>query len=76
MKKFYRSLTDRKIAGVLGGMGEVLDIDPNVLRLLTILLFFITGIIPVVITYGVAWIILPDGKPESRDSQTGETSVS
>ena len=64
MKKLYRSRTDRKIAGILGGIGEVYNIDPNLLRLLTVLLFFFTGFFPVIITYIIAWFILPDGKQE------------
>jgi phage shock protein C len=64
MKKLYRSKTDRKIAGILGGIGEVYNIDPNLLRLLTVLLFFFTGFFPVIITYIIAWFILPDGKQE------------
>ena len=64
MKRLYRSQKDRKIAGILGGIGEVYNVDPNLLRLLAILLLFATGVLPVVITYIVAWVILPDGKPE------------
>ncbi|GAB4379607.1 MAG: hypothetical protein Kow0042_29150 [Calditrichia bacterium] len=40
--------------------------DPNLLRILTVLLFFITGFFPVLITYIVAWAIIPEGKPEEE----------
>lgn len=33
MKKLYRSQKDRKIAGVLGGIGEYFNIDPTLVRL-------------------------------------------
>jgi len=72
MKRLYRSRDDRRIAGILGGMGEVYNVDPNLLRLLAILLLFATGVLPVVITYIVAWIILPDGKPEEPTKSSGE----
>nr|MBC8492134.1 PspC domain-containing protein [Candidatus Neomarinimicrobiota bacterium] len=34
MKKIYRSTTDQKIAGICGGLGEMFNIDPTVIRLL------------------------------------------
>jgi phage shock protein C len=64
MKKLYRSKTDRKIAGIMGGLGELLNIDANLLRLGAVLLFLLSGFFTVLITYVIAWIILPDGKPE------------
>ena len=66
MKKLYRSKTDRKIAGVFGGIGEVYQVDANLLRLLGVLLVLATGILPVLVTYLIAWVILPDGKPEDE----------
>lgn len=69
MKRLYRSLTDRKIAGLCGGIGEVYNVDPNLLRLLTVLLLFVTGILPVLITYIIAWIIIPEGKPETPEPE-------
>ena len=41
-------------------MGEYLDIDPNLVRLGLFLLALATGILPVVITYIAAWLILPE----------------
>lgn len=67
MKRLYRSRIDRKIAGIFGGLGEVYNVDPNLLRLLAVLLFFLTGFFPILITYIIAWVILPDGKPEENE---------
>ena len=33
-KKLYRSKTDKKIAGVCGGLAKYLNIDPTVIRLI------------------------------------------
>ena len=33
-KKLYRSNTDKKIAGVCGGLAKYLNIDPTVIRLI------------------------------------------
>lgn len=43
VKKFYRSRTDRIIAGVAGGIGEYFEIDPVVFRILFIILLFAGG---------------------------------
>ncbi len=87
MKRLYRSQTDRKIAGILGGLGELYNIDPNLLRLLAVLLFLVSGFFPVLFTYIIAWIILPDGKPgnvennsirqkQKSDKTAGDSTVS
>jgi len=60
MKKLCRSKTDQKLGGVIGGLGEYLNVDANALRLATVLVGFLTGILPVLITYIVAWIMLPE----------------
>ena len=64
MKKLYRSKNNRRISGVCGGLGEVFGVDPNVFRLGSVLVALATGIIPVVITYIIARIILPEGNQE------------
>jgi phage shock protein C len=75
MKRLYRSRTDRKIAGIFGGLGELYEVDPNLLRLLAVLVFLISGFFPVLVTYVVAWIIIPEGKPENVTvSGSGEVS--
>lgn len=60
MKRLHRSYTDKKIAGICGGLGEYFGIDPTVIRLGTALLCIATGIFPAVIAYVVAWIIIPE----------------
>ena len=41
-KKLYRSVTDKKLCGVCGGLGEYFDIDSTLVRLLWVLLCFIS----------------------------------
>jgi len=59
MKKLYRSQTDSKIAGICGGIGELYELDPTIVRLVVALLALITGIVPFSIAYIVGWIIIP-----------------
>jgi phage shock protein C len=59
MKKIYISKTDKKILGICGGIGQALDIDPTLVRLITVFLCIATGIIPLLVTYFAAWFIVP-----------------
>jgi len=61
MKKLYRDRWDKKLAGVCGGLGQYLKIDSTIIRLLMILLCLFTGIIPLVIIYIIAWVLMPLG---------------
>jgi phage shock protein PspC (stress-responsive transcriptional regulator) len=63
MKKLYLSKTDKKICGVCGGIAESLDIDPTLVRLVVVFVALITAVIPVLIMYIVAAIIMPN-KPQ------------
>jgi phage shock protein C len=56
-KKLYLSDTNKKIGGVCGGLGEYLGIDPTLVRLALILLFFLGG--TGLLAYLIAWIIIP-----------------
>ncbi len=62
MKRIYRSQEDKKIAGIMGGLGELFDIDPTLVRLLFVFIGLATGIIPLVVAYLVGWIIIPKRK--------------
>jgi phage shock protein C len=58
-KQMTRSTTNRMIAGVCAGLGDYLNIDPTVIRLLFVLGFFLTG--PgILIAYLIMAIIVPE----------------
>ena len=63
MKKLFRSKTDKCLAGVFGGLGEAYGVDPNILRLAAVFLTIATGFIPMLVTYLVAYFIVPQGPP-------------
>jgi phage shock protein C len=62
-KRLYKSSENKVVAGVIGGLGEYYDIDPTILRLGFIVLAIFTNLIPAVIGYIVAMLIVPK-KPE------------
>lgn len=51
MKRLFRSETDRKIAGVVGGLAEYLNMDASLLRIITVLLFIFSTGVPVADLY-------------------------
>ena len=63
LKKLFRSTTDTNIAGVFGGLGEFFEVDPNIFRLAAVFLGISTGVIPLLVTYLVAWFVIPQGAP-------------
>jgi len=65
MKRIYCSRTDKKIAGIFGGIAEVYNLDPSLLRLGAIFLGVATGLLPMIVTYLVGWMILPKGPPKA-----------
>lgn len=60
-KKLYRIEQGKMLCGVCGGLAEYLNLDPTVVRLLTVLLSCMAG--GGIIAYIVAAIIMPV-KPE------------
>jgi len=60
-----KTLTKSKnatISGVLGGFGEMLEIDPVILRVLYILMTAFTGFFPGIVAYIIMMVIVPNQK--------------
>ena len=58
-RRLMRSFSDSKFAGVCGGFAEYSNMDSTIVRLLWVLLTFVTGIVPGIALYIIAWIIMP-----------------
>ena len=63
-KKLYRSQSRKMLGGVCGGLGDYFDIDVTLIRLVFVALSLVTAIIPMVIFYLIAWIIIPVEEPK------------
>jgi len=59
MKRLYRPRTERLIGGVCSGIGHYFDTDPNLIRIIWVVLTLLSVGIGV-IAYIVAWIIIPE----------------
>ena len=67
-KSFYRSVKDRKVAGLCSGLSEFLEIDVNFLRFVMLFLIAASGIIPGLIAYLVCAAFIPV-KPENPNAK-------
>lgn len=56
-KRLYRSVRDKKLAGVCGGVAEYFNIDPTIVRILWLIfsLFYFAG----VVAYIIGAIVVP-----------------
>ena len=61
-KKLYRSTTDKKIAGVCGGLAEYLSVDSTIIRLIVAAAVIFAG--AGLLAYIIAALIIPV-KPEA-----------
>lgn len=57
-KKFYRSITNRRIAGICGGLGKYLKIDPAIIRIIFLFLLICSGC--GLLLYIIFWIAIPE----------------
>ncbi|MDO6654743.1 PspC domain-containing protein [Anaerobacillus sp. 1_MG-2023] len=67
MKKIYKSTTNKKLAGVLGGLSEVMNVDANILRIAYIALTLLTSGIFVVVYLGAALMLPSDQDVTFKD---------
>ena len=59
-KKLYRSMTDKKLCGVCGGLAEYLNADPTLIRLAFVLIGMAAG--SGVLAYILAALIMPEAQ--------------
>ena len=59
-KQLIRLRSDRKIAGVCSGLAKYLDLDTSLVRILWFFITFISGIVPGIVAYALAWVIIPE----------------
>lgn len=58
--RLTRSITDRQIAGVCGGLAEYLSVDPTIVRVVTVILAIYPGaMLGGVIAYLIGWAVIP-----------------
>lgn len=61
-KKLTRPRFNRMLGGVCSGVAQYFDIDPTIVRLGFVALWLLTALIPCLIVYVVACVIIPNGE--------------
>lgn len=69
-KRLVRTLGDRMIGGVCGGIAKYFNIDPSLVRIGFVLLTIFSGMIFGIVTYIVMMIVVPEESPMAKDSVT------
>jgi len=69
-RKFYRSRSNRVMAGICSGLAHYFDIDPLLVRLVFVALALVNGL--GFLIYLIMWIIVPD---ETSQGLSGEDIV-
>ena len=59
-KKLYKSVTDRKICGVCGGIAEYFNMDATLVRLLWAIISVFTAVFTGIIIYVICAIVMSD----------------
>jgi phage shock protein C len=57
-RRLYRSGTNRKLAGVCGGLAQYLNTDATLIRVLFVVLALLGG--PGLVIYLLMWILIPE----------------
>lgn len=71
-RKLFRDPQNSMLGGVCSGLAAYLNIDPTIVRLIAVLLFFLSGT-TVAIIYIVLWIVVPSAStPLQRMQMRGE----
>jgi phage shock protein PspC (stress-responsive transcriptional regulator) len=55
-----RSVDNRMIAGVVGGLADYFELDPTLLRALYVVVSIISAGFPGVLVYIVLWMVIPE----------------
>jgi phage shock protein PspC (stress-responsive transcriptional regulator) len=63
-----RSRSDRVLAGVCGGIAASYGADPTAVRLLAAIIGVLTGIVPMLVLYLIAAVVIPEATDEDRPS--------
>ena len=62
-KKLMRSASQKMLGGVCGGLAEYFDIDASLVRLIFVGVGLVTAVLPMTFFYLIAWIVVPQDKP-------------
>ncbi len=73
-RTLFRHPSDKRLAGVCGGIGDYFDIDPVLIRILWILAALATGG-AAILAYGLLWLVLPVGTMKEGQQEPAAINI-
>lgn len=67
MKRLYRSTDDKQVLGVCSGLARYFGVDPTLVRLAVVVVTIATGVVPGIVLYILAAVIMPEESAGTRD---------
>jgi phage shock protein PspC (stress-responsive transcriptional regulator) len=67
-KVLRKSLYDKKLFGICGGVGEYFEIDPTIIRIAYVVFTLLSGGAGILI-YLLLYLVIPEGQPQARTQQ-------
>lgn len=71
-RRLYRSKSNKVLAGICGGIGEYLNIDPTIIRITMIVLTIFGG--SGILLYAISYFVIPESSGPQPASQTKRNS--
>jgi len=59
-KKLYRNTEEALLGGVVAGLADYYKHDAVFFRLIFVVFIFLTGLMPGILIYLVAWVLIPE----------------
>ena len=60
MKKFFRPVSDKKVAGVCAGVAKYFDLDTKIVRIIWLAAILLGGC--GLLAYLILWLVMPEEK--------------
>ncbi|AKV58600.1 MULTISPECIES: PspC domain-containing protein [Corynebacterium] len=57
-RRLTRSMTDKMLAGVCGGIANYFNVDPTLVRIVFVVLA-LAGVLPGLLAYLIGWVVIP-----------------
>lgn len=59
-RQLRRSVQNRMIGGICGGIAEYFNLDPTVVRVVYVLLSILSVAFPGIVVYLILWMLIPE----------------
>ncbi|NUM64018.1 PspC domain-containing protein [candidate division KSB1 bacterium] len=69
-KRLTRSVKERMVGGVCGGLAEYFNLDPSLMRVLWVVMTFASGFFFGIVGYIIMMVVVPEQRLDSSEPST------